>query len=331
MSSTAVSFGADLKSARVSVAEDPSLKAAAAAGSASSEAMLAELEIELAEKMSQMRALAERLSMRLESNFKCEVLKLPKAVRTMTMREFCVQHGGDIDEAMQQQAKRSRPNDAGLDAALMPPPPPMAAANAAAAAAAERAAAAKAAAKPTAAKGKGKAKASADGAAATPSGGLRSTRSRLGGVAATPSGGGAAASAKGLTTPAPGGIPAVAFTPRVHETPRNMRGGEVLLSANGSPINAIGTVRARVGKRGRSSTSGGAAAGPVATEPSVTLTMADGSELDLGAAASTAALADTEARATAIDHLQKLQQQVEAHIKALRSGNVQETLGGHIM
>ena len=313
MSSTSVSFGADLKSARVSVAEDPSLKAAAAAGSASSEAMLAELEIELAEKMSQMRALAERLSMRLESNFKCEVLKLPKAVRTMTMREFCVQHGGDIDEAMQQQAKRSRPNDAGLDAALMPPPPPMAAANAAAAAAAERAAAAKAAAKPTAAKGKGKAKASADGAAATPSGG------------------GAAASAKGLTTPAAGGIPAVAFTPRVHETPRNMRGGEVLLSANGSPINAIGTVRARVGKRGRSSTSGGAAAGPVATEPSVTLTMADGSELDLGAAASTAALADTEARATAIDHLQKLQQQVEAHIKALRSGNVQETLGGHIM
>ncbi len=317
MSQTSVSFHEDLRSGRVSIAEDEPAKVAAAA-SASSESLLQELEIELQEKMSQMRALADRLALRLDSSFQCELLKLPKAVRTMTMRDFCVQYGGDVDEAIKQQAKRARAS-VGRDTALMPPPPPMAIGGGAPPTGGRTTRGGRggsAVPKPGTAR-KGASRASERGLSigpvATPAGGARSTRARMQ-VASTPS--------AGMTTPMAGGggAAAMAFTPRMHETPRVMQRGEVALSANGSPINLIDTVRARAGKRGRTG-----------APPSVLLTMADGSEMDLGDTSAREALANDEARATALDQLQTLQAQVEAHIKALQAGNVQETLGGHIM
>ena len=63
---------------------------------------LQQLDLELAQKISQMRQLADRLAARLESNLKLELLKLPKDVQKMSMRDFCVQYGGDVDEAMKQ-------------------------------------------------------------------------------------------------------------------------------------------------------------------------------------------------------------------------------------
>eukprot|EP00964_Phaeocystis_antarctica_P065087 scaffold39215_cov42-Phaeocystis_antarctica.AAC.1 len=63
-----------------------------------------------------MRSLTERLALRLDRNFQLELLKLPPSIRSMTMQEFCVQFGGDVDEALKQQSKRSKLG--------MPPPPP---------------------------------------------------------------------------------------------------------------------------------------------------------------------------------------------------------------
>ena len=282
----------------------------------SSDSLLEQLELEFTEKVGQMRELAERLALRLKSNFQSEMIKLPKTVRNMTMREFCIEYGGDVDEAMKQQAKRSRVEDA-----ITMPPPPRPAADAKAAAsrggkAATAAAAAPAAptALPTpgsAARGKrGRGAAPAEPAAIeTP--GARGGRSR---VAATPG-----ASAKGLTTPAGGSSqPAVAFTPRIHETPRLMKGGEVALSANGSPINVLNTVKARVSKRGRTSQSWSVA-------PAVVLAMVDGSEVDLSDGAALKALeADGDGKDYALSQLEELQKQVTAHIKALKGPYVPE-------
>ena len=230
----------------------------AASGGFSSESLLEELEIELTEKVNQMRELADRLALRMESNFRVELLKLPKNVRTMSMRDFCVQHGGDVDEAMKQQAKLSRTDEA----MLMPPPAPSAAD--------VPASSRRKAAGGASARGGGKRPATAD----TPN--ARSTRTRThGAVAATPSGPAAADSSKALATPGVGVAGSVAFTPRVHETPRLMQRGEVALSANGSPIALLDTVKARAGKRERPGTAG---VGDAA--PSVVLTLADGTEVD---------------------------------------------------
>ena len=106
----------------------------------------------------------------------------------------------------------------------------------------------------------------------------------------------------GLCTP---GLGAVPFTPRIHETPRVARVGEMALSANGSPINIIHTVRAK-GKRGQAS---------------VSIALADGSEMDLSDEATQADLAyNNEARAEAVAQLLDLKAQLDAHLKALREG-----------
>ena len=269
--------------------------------SASNDSLLQQLELEFSEKVGQMRELADRLALRLEANFRCEMLKLPKAVRNMPMRDFCVSYGGDVDEAMKQQAKKSRVDDA----ITMPPPPRPADAKGATRGGKAAAAA------PASARGK-RGRAATEPNAETP-GARGATRSRV--AAATPGGG-----AKGMTTPAGGASAAVAFTPRIHETPRMMQRGEVALSANGSPINLLNTVKARAGKRGR-----GASASDVVA-PSVMLAMADGTEVDLSDTAAVRGLeADGEAKDFALTQLEQLQAQVAAHIKALKApGGVPE-------
>jgi|MDTA01.3.fsa_nt_gb hypothetical protein len=271
---------------------------AESSNSNNNDSLLAELEIEFAEKVGQMRELSDRLALRLEANFRCEMLKLPKAVRNMSMREFCVSYGGDVDEAMKQQAKKNQSKDA----ITMPPPAPKPAAKGGKAAPASNAKAAGA-----------KRGAPASEAEATPGAkGGRSTRARTGGPAATPGG-------KGMATPAGAGTGAgaVAFTPRVGETPRLMKGGEAAFTANGSPINVLNTVKARAGKRNRP--------GSEAAGPSVLLAMADGREIDLANREAVADLeADDEAKGFMLGELERLQAQVAAHIKALKGPNVPE-------
>ena len=241
-----------------------------------SDSLLEQLEIEVSEKIHQLRSLSERLLLRLENNFQCEVLKLPQVIRSMSMQEFCVQYGGDVDEALQQQAKRAKMAGG---AARMPPPPPVARG---------RNRAAESATPAPSARGR-------RGAADTPAGANQSgriSRSRSK-VMATP--GNALACTPGQPM----------MTPRVGETPRIARAGEVALSANGSPINLLNTVKA-VGKRGRQG-------------PAVMLTLADGTELDLAEEQTRRGLVeDDDARGQAVDQLVSLQAQLARHLKALQ-------------
>ena len=101
----------------------------------------------------------------------------------------------------------------------------------------------------------------------------------------------------------------VPFTPRLHETPRIARNDEPILSARGSPINVLGTVRAKVGKRGRA--------------PEVMLTLLGGEEMNL-AEEETVACLDESSREDAVCKLLELQAQVEAHLLALQGGQLQE-------
>ena len=189
------------------------------------DSFLGELEIEYLEKVSQMRSLTERLALRLESSFRYELLKLPLAVRSMTMREFFDECGGDVEQAIQHAAKRRK-----AAAELMPPPssimqPPRSIARPKVPRDTDGPAASRTSRRNAAA------------AAATPMGCGRATRGRT--TAATPGG-------AGLSTPSvvTGAMPML--TPRMHETPRFARTGEVMLSANGSPINILNTVKAKV-------------------------------------------------------------------------------------
>lgn len=202
-----------------------------AAAAACDESFLEELEIEYNDKVAQMRALTQRLGLKYESEARMELLKLPLAVRSMTVGEFCDECGGDVEQAIQHVAKRSKASSSAAE--LMPPPimqPPRLArpkAGGDADAGARRASSRRAA-------------APAAGAAATPSA-SRSTRARTaatpGGACATPSVGAGCSTSRSST--------AGMMTPRMHETPRFVRNGEVMLSANGSPINLLNTVKAK--------------------------------------------------------------------------------------
>ncbi|KAL1520961.1 hypothetical protein AB1Y20_022519 [Prymnesium parvum] len=93
LSATSVSFHEDLRAARE-----------ADLGNPQNDAFFQELEFEIAERVNQMHALAERLAARLEKKFQCEVLlKMPKDIRSMKMKDFCLEYGGDVDEALKQQ------------------------------------------------------------------------------------------------------------------------------------------------------------------------------------------------------------------------------------
>merc|ERR1740117_2280892 len=101
-----------------------------------------------------------------------------------------------------------------------------------------------------------------------------------------------------------------AMTPRLHETPRNARSGEVALSVNGSPIDLLNTVKASVGaKRNR--------------PPEVLVTLDNGRELDLSEDAACRALAhDEDTRDQAHAHLLTLQAQVDRALKQI--GEIRE-------
>lgn len=224
-----------LSTTSVSFSEDLRTSVAATKFEASSQSLLQELELEITEKMNQMRALAERLAIRLESNFRSEMVRLPKHIRAMKMREFCVNYGGDVDEAIKQQAKRARVGE------MLPPPPvlelPAQAAPLSVRAARSRGVVADQA--PTSVRKTAPSTSRRCALQATPQAGGRNTRTR--GILATPN----ATCANGRTSVIP-----AAFTPRVNDTPRAAQRGEIVLSANGSPINILDTVKAKAGRRG---------------------------------------------------------------------------------
>ncbi|KAL3907507.1 MAG: hypothetical protein SGPRY_010144, partial [Prymnesium sp.] len=223
--STSISFHDDLKAAQQTDASGTP-----------KDAFFEELDISVTECANQMRALADRVAARMEKKFQCEVLlKMPKDIRSMKMREFCVTYGGDVDEALKN-LKRRKVDE-------MPPPMPPSAGEIPGDTNARVAPAS--ASRP--------ARGVARNTAETPGAGGRMTRGAVRGmISHTPQHGTSRSSA------------AVPFTPRVHETPRMARGGEMILSANGSPINVLDTVKAKIGKRGR--------------HPEVVLTLIDGRE-----------------------------------------------------
>ena len=279
----------------VSFADLGSTDDAPALSAKNSESLLEEFEIEVEEKVKQMRSLTERLALRLDRNFQLELLKLPPSIRSMTMQEFCVQFGGDVDEALKQQSKRSKLG--------MPPPPPGRKSIPAAAqppTTSKEAPPSSRRGRPAATEGpRTTRKAGARAAQAeTPQalGAGRTSRSRRG--AETP-GAHATPGPRGMQTPGAGyGAATPMWTPRVHETPRFARGNEIALSQNGSPINFVEGVKATV-KRGRA-------------PPTIGFMTANGTEIDLTIGGARAACPDDESRAEAMRRLDELEKQVRA-------------------
>ena len=73
--------------------------------------ILEQLELELADKVTQMRDLVEMSALRLEQDCQQEIVKLAPWLKTMSMRDFCVKYGGDIAEAERQHVKLALSND----------------------------------------------------------------------------------------------------------------------------------------------------------------------------------------------------------------------------
>jgi len=237
------------------------------------ESLTQQLEIEVNDKIDQMRKLSEILTLRIENNFKNEMRKLPEGVRAMSVRDFLTLYSGNVDEAQKHLTKRR----------VMAPPAPKDSKSRGPALHAANGGA------PGSSRRRGM-----DTPGVTP-GGRASTRSRSKtGASATPS----------AATPS-----AAAMTPRLHETPRVARAGEVALSMNGSPINLISTVKAVGAKRNRPA--------------EVLLTLDDGTELDLSEEAACKALAsDADAAEQAHTHLLTLQDQVNRALKQI--GEIKE-------
>ena len=293
-SSMAALLSGSITGGSVSFADLGSTDDAPTLSAKNSESLLEEFEIEVEEKVKQMRSLTERLALRLDRNFQLELLKLPPSIRSMTMQEFCVQFGGDVDEALKQQSKRSKLG--------MPPPPPGRKSIPAAAqppTANKEAPASSRRGQPAAAEGPRttrKAGARAAQAETPGAGGGRTSRSRRG--AETP-GAHATPGPRGMQTPGAGcGAATPMWTPRVHETPRFARGNEIALSQNGSPILQEQGVKATV-KRGRA-------------QATIGFMTANGTEIDLTVGGARAACPDDESRAEAMRRLDELEKQVQA-------------------
>lgn len=255
---------------------------APALGAKNSESLLEEFEIEVDEKVKQMRSLTDMLALRLKNDFDLELLKLPASIRSMTMQEFCVQYGGDIDEALKKQSKLMAP----------PPAPPKT----------EKPA-------PTPANKSRPQRGGGDGPhtqrktrggpalTETPVNGKRETsRSRAPRPSvATP------AVRGGMQTPGgPSVVPSTPmWTPRMQETPRFVQRGETqIFSRNGSPINLYEGVKATV-KRNRS-------------ETMIHLAGADGNEVVLDPSGVHSHLPDDESRAMVLSQLDALEKQIKA-------------------
>ena len=72
----------------VSFADLGSTDDAPALSAKNSESLLEEFEIEVEEKVKQMRSLTERLALRLDRNFQLELLKLPPSIRSNVVVEL---------------------------------------------------------------------------------------------------------------------------------------------------------------------------------------------------------------------------------------------------
>lgn len=220
--------------------------------SKNSEALLEEFELEVELKIREMHEMTERLASRLQSNHRMELSKLPPAIRNMTMQEFCVEYGGDIDAALQPQPKRSK---------LMPPPPPVA---------------------PNSVR-KQQRSIQPDAPSSNAPGARTSRRTRGGAgetpgpVAPTPARNNSRTSkcmtpaygGRGMQTPSAYGAATPAFTPRVGARPRNPRRDEIVAySEQGSPIAVDNTGAKATVKRGRH-------------QPFINLTLGNGQEISL--------------------------------------------------
>ena len=271
---TSVSFGEELSTAR----------AADVKTDASSEALLQELQMDLEEKMTAMNNLASRLASKIDNVLHCELINIPKNIRHMKMREFCLKYGGDIREVQEQTLKLNMP----------PPPPPVAAPQPTP--------------KPlrTAPNKRGVAQPAARDTpsrrgpqgAATPliGAGGRTTRHRL-------------KDSSSITTPGPnmGRVSSVAppITPRVGMTPRNARQTDLVFSQNGSPINVPDTVRAKVGGK--------------RSHAEIVVSLGDGTEVNLAEPEVSEQLLDDATRDEAVQKLRDLQSQLAAHLAALEN------------
>lgn len=251
--------------------------------------IIEQLDLVLAEKTSEMRKLVERHALSLNRDLDLEMLKLAPWLKKMTMRDFCIKYGGDIAEAERQHAKSKLENDP----LLVPPvaPPKAAGGKAVAGKGTKR----------TGTEANMPGSASSSNASATP-GGNRSTRPRRGDE--TPRGG----SSRSMATPAGGRSVPVAFTPK--QTPaRQMQAGEGQFSKNGSPLVVVpNTAKAKVGGK-----KNGAALG----DPSVLLTLGDGTEITIDNATDLEGL-QADDKKLAVAHLEELAQKVQAHLEWLQ-------------
>lgn len=269
LNKTSVSFDGELRAAK-----------SAEARNSSTDALLAELDMELAQKIDQMRKLADRLATTIKSSHKVQLLNLNKDIRKMKMSDFCITHGGDIDEALQNVNKRAK-NE-------MPPPPPP----------------------PSGAQLQRKRRISA----AVPNSGCKPAR-REPSVAPTPvnrprrAGGSSLAGGKVMMTPGGAGpSQQVPFTPRLMETPRPMTRGEKICSTRGSPLNPINTVKAKAGR------GGGGPAVVITLADGTEVNMAEQPP------SQNALLQQDSYRTAAVDQLLQLQATVESHLRALQEG-----------
>jgi hypothetical protein len=251
MSTTTTAFVEDLHPAAIAEDED-----AAMVGMGGPETVLQELDIELEQKTKQMNQLVEQLIDNLESTVRIDILfKLPTCIQKMSMRDFCMVYGGDVEKAIKEATSSQLK--------LMPPPPALLAPSGKANVAPKPAPAPK----PVVNNPRKRATEAAamPGISATP--GARQTRARMGTVASTPAG---ASTARGAVAATPAaGTTAVPYTPRFDCAPRPLQEGELAFTANGSPIAVPGTVKAKAGV--------GPRVGGVAT-----ITLGNGNELTLG-------------------------------------------------
>lgn len=248
----------------------------AASLSKNSEALIEEFELAVEYKIQEMHSMTERLASRLENNHRLELGKLPQTIRDMTMQEFCVKFGGDIDAALQPQKKPKL--------SMPPPPPVLAPPNSVRKQRSIQPEAPSSAAQGarTSRRTKGGAGETPGPAAPTPARNTRVSR------CTTPAHGG-----RGMQTPSAHMASTPAFTPRVGDRPRNARRNEIVAySEQGSPIQFEAGVKATV-KRGRQ-------------QPFINMTLSNGQEVALSE--ETIDDLDDEAKQQALAFLEKAEE-----------------------
>ena len=93
-----------------------------------------------------------------------------------------------------------------------------------------------------------------------------------------------------------------------------MKGDEAALSANGSPLIVPNTIKAKVGGKRNAAAD---------NDPSLLLTLADGTEMHVESTNDLSSLPSDE-KTLAIQNLEQLAKQVEEHLKALRAPYIPE-------